>query len=162
MEGVNRRETLSGFPEGTDLAVVNRLQQDQPGVPRLKALPPQREQLARSKRIRHVQLDKNAIAFIEHFECHTQLIPGERRRIRFTQVLRNLDPPRWIFGEKILIHGFIENVAQVGGCLESMIAPEDFYSLRGRKIYLALVSGLWMISNGRRCSLRFSSAGRIL
>ena len=85
-------------------------------------LPPEREQLARSKCIRHIELEQNPVTQAEPGQGRCELFPTQHRLVRLPQVRGSLQRARRIFRKKILIDRFSEDRLDVCPDLQDSVS----------------------------------------
>ena len=72
-------------------------------------LPPEREQLARSKCIRPIELEQNPVTQAEPGQGRCELFPIQHGLVRFRQVRGSSQRARRIFRKKVLVDRFGED-----------------------------------------------------
>ena len=72
-------------------------------------LPPEREQLARTKSIRHIEFEQNPIPKTELGQGRRELFPAQHRLVDLPQVRGSLQRTRRIFREEVLIDRLSED-----------------------------------------------------
>src|SRR5882757_5020031 len=71
---------------GPNLSLVDRLHNGERDRFHAMTLPPEREQLARAKRIRHIKLEQNPVTQAEPGQGRCELFPTQHRLVRLPQV----------------------------------------------------------------------------
>ncbi len=73
---------------GPNLSLVDRLHDGERDSFHAMTLPPEREQLARAKRIRHIELEQDSVTQAEPGQGRCELFPTQHRLVRLPQIRR--------------------------------------------------------------------------
>ena len=121
--GPSATESLKGcarFSPGADFPLLDSLRDTHRGSRPVKAFPPESEQFAGTKGVRHIQFEKESISDTQFRRSRAQLRPRQYRFVSIAKLRWHPHLTGGVFGEEVLIDRLGEDVRRYARILSTL------------------------------------------